>query len=176
MRRYYVVCKGCGYGRMRVIGKTWKTIRRPQAPTERYYQCPNCGERWSYDAERNTMQAGVPPEFTGPVRATPGAIAIREETEHFHQAVKIDAVRSETHFNLGVALVRQGYLAEAVQHFREALKIKPAFQKPTTFWARSWLRKVDLIKQSTYSSRPYKFSRILRRLIKTWSWPSTRKA
>jgi hypothetical protein len=28
---------------LRLIGKMWKTNRRPQASTERYYQCPNCG-------------------------------------------------------------------------------------------------------------------------------------
>lgn len=63
MRRRHIVCKSCGHRRMRLVGKSWKMIRRPQAPTEHYYECPNCGKNWSYDLEQNALRVGIPPEF-----------------------------------------------------------------------------------------------------------------
>ena len=35
--------------------------------------------------------------------------------------------RSTIHFNMGIALIKQGHLEEAVEHFQQALKIQPDF-------------------------------------------------
>jgi DNA-directed RNA polymerase subunit RPC12/RpoP len=63
MRRHWVVCRSCGYRRMRLLGKSWKTARRPQAPTEDYFQCPNCGKNWSHNREQNIWRLSIPPKF-----------------------------------------------------------------------------------------------------------------
>jgi DNA-directed RNA polymerase subunit RPC12/RpoP len=44
----YRVCDRCGWRRMRLVAKSWKTLRRPDAPDEYLYKCPNCEQSWIY--------------------------------------------------------------------------------------------------------------------------------
>lgn len=53
MSRGYKTCNRCGWRRMRLIAKLWKTARHPEAPTEYHYRCPNCGNVSTYGADKD---------------------------------------------------------------------------------------------------------------------------
>ncbi|HEY6839540.1 MAG TPA: tetratricopeptide repeat protein, partial [Geobacteraceae bacterium] len=53
----------------------------------------------------------------------------RTAVELFRQALAIDADNPFAHYNLAVALERQGALDEALRHYGEALRLRPGYRE-----------------------------------------------
>jgi Flp pilus assembly protein TadD len=52
---------------------------------------------------------------------------LEEAIPHYQKALEIDSKDFQTHFNLGVSLLRQGRRGEARDHFMEALRLHPDY-------------------------------------------------
>jgi tetratricopeptide (TPR) repeat protein len=52
---------------------------------------------------------------------------IDEAQEHLNAALKLDPEIAQAHNNLGIILIQQGDVEQAIVHFKEALRIKPDF-------------------------------------------------
>ena len=52
-----------------------------------------------------------------------------EAIYHYRQALQIDSNNPGTHFNLGIALAKKGELKEAIEHFRQAINLKPDYEE-----------------------------------------------
>jgi Tfp pilus assembly protein PilF len=50
---------------------------------------------------------------------------VDEAVEHLKKALRIRPEDAQTHYNLGVALVEQGWVEAAIEHFDKALEIDP---------------------------------------------------
>ena len=48
-----------------------------------------------------------------------------EAIEQFKQALRIKPQSAEVHYNLGNAFIQQGNVKDAMQHYEEALRIRP---------------------------------------------------
>ena len=46
---------------------------------------------------------------------------------HYREALRLNTDNPEAHYNLALALLRQGKREEAVAHLREALRLKPDY-------------------------------------------------
>ena len=53
--------------------------------------------------------------------------SVEAAIEHYGQALRLNADNPEAHFNLALALWRQGKRDEAMAHLREALRLKPDY-------------------------------------------------
>jgi len=52
-----------------------------------------------------------------------------EAVYHYRQALQFDPNNSGTHFNFGIALAKKGELKEAIEHFRQAIYLKPDYEE-----------------------------------------------
>ena len=55
-----------------------------------------------------------------------------EATREYLRATQLDPAYPSAHYNLGLALARQGRLPEAIAEFREALRLKPDYSAAQT--------------------------------------------
>ncbi len=63
MRRFYISCPDCHHHRMHLLGQSEEKFGSPPTPTDRYYRCPQCGNEWTYNVERNFVSPNVPAGF-----------------------------------------------------------------------------------------------------------------
>jgi len=51
-----------------------------------------------------------------------------EAIYHYRQALQNAPNNSGTHFNFGIALAKKGEIKEAIEHFRQAIYLKPDYE------------------------------------------------
>jgi Flp pilus assembly protein TadD len=55
-----------------------------------------------------------------------------EATEHYREALRLNADNPEAHFNLALALLSLGKRDDATAHLTEAVRLKPDYQAAQT--------------------------------------------